>query len=58
MAGYSGELDDGEDFGVWLLDQRLLHDDDLDDDDPYEPDFIDLEDTDVEWDDEKEDTYK
>lgn len=56
MPGYFKEFDDGEDFGVWLLDQRLLRDEDLfDDDDPYEPDFIDLEDESVEWDDEKDD---
>lgn len=56
MPGYSGELDDGEDLGLWLLDRKLLHDDDLfdDDEDRYEPDFFDLEDEDVEWDDEKD----
>ena len=58
MPGYFNE-DEDDGFGLWLLDRRLLHDDDLivDDEDRYLPDFAELEDESIDWDDEKDEHW-
>lgn len=58
MPGYFDDSTE-DDFGVWLLDRKLLHDDDvLDDEDRYIPDFVDLEDDEIDWDDEKDENLE
>lgn len=59
MPGYYDESNE-DDFGVWLLDRKLLHEDDLfdDEEDRYLPDFVDLEDDEIDWDDEKDENFE